>query len=625
MTAKSTSGAHAPDQFLLAGERMTLPTFRSIRPLTLLSALLASAASAQTVTTLTDLVTATDALGRTMPDASTVPEPRADRVVGIFYFLWMGEHGEFYHTDPGRPEPATPAGEEPPPAPYDITRILAANPTNPAWGPLHAFHFWGEPQFGYYLSSDEFVMARHVQMLGDIGVDVLFLDVSNGYSYPNNYLKLCTILESLRDAGRPVPKITFLAYNNAPVSVQAVWRDFYSKGLHRDCWFLWEGKPLILTPPASIPPEAADFFTVRESWAWSDPNQWFGNGHEKWPWLDNTPQAFGWDTDPTQPTAMPVAAAGHPVTNVGRSHHGGAQPAGADLHSEQGLYFDEQWQQALKRDPRLVFVTGWNEWVAMRFESDGNMHMGGKRVPKGGSFFVDQYTQEFSRDIEPMRGGHGDNYYYQLAANIRRFKGIERAQPTSAPVTITIDGDPAEWVAVTPRYLDDPTDTQHRDHRGWGREGVYRNSTGRNNIVSAQVARDDRSVYFLVETRDPLTPREGDQWMRLYIDLDRDHTTGWNGYDYLVNRTATPDDTASVERYQDGQWVPTGHASIAQSSNAIELAIPRELLGDKAPVRMNFKWTDNMHDSNDIADWLQYGDAAPLGRFSYRYGEQGDE
>ena len=37
--------------------------------------------------------------------------------------------------------------------------------------------------------------------------------------------------------------------------------------------------------------------------------------------------------------------------------------------------------------------------------------------------FVDEFDAEFSRDIEPMKGGHGDNYYYQMIANIRRYKG----------------------------------------------------------------------------------------------------------------------------------------------------------------------------------------------------------
>lgn len=28
--------------------------------------------------------------------------------------------------------------------------------------------------------------------------------------------------------------------------------------------------------------------------------------------------------------------------------------------------------------------------------------------------FVDQFNQENSRDVEPMRGGHWDTYYYQM-------------------------------------------------------------------------------------------------------------------------------------------------------------------------------------------------------------------
>src|SRR4029453_3514416 len=33
-----------------------------------------------------------------------------------------------------------------------------------------------------------------------------------------------------------------------------------------------------------------------------------------------------------------------------------------------------------------------------------------------GGLFVDEYDHEYSRDCEPMKGGHADNYYYQLAS-----------------------------------------------------------------------------------------------------------------------------------------------------------------------------------------------------------------
>ena len=77
-----------------------------------------------------------------------------------------------------------------------------------------------------------------------------------------------------------------------------------------------------------------------------------------------------------------------------------------------GHNFQEQWQRVFELNPPFVMVTGWNEWIAGRW---------GK--PDGPLVFVDQFDQEFSRDIEPMNGGHGDNYYFQLVANVRRYKG----------------------------------------------------------------------------------------------------------------------------------------------------------------------------------------------------------
>ena len=74
----------------------------------------------------------------------------------------------------------------------------------------------------------------------------------------------------------------------------------------------------------------------------------------------------------------------------------------------------EQWDRALKVDPSLIFVTGWNEWIALRapeFAGDGPVA------------FVDMYTQEYGRDLEPMKGGHEDAYYYQLVNYARMYKG----------------------------------------------------------------------------------------------------------------------------------------------------------------------------------------------------------
>jgi hypothetical protein len=160
------------------------------------------------------------------------------------------------------------------------------------------------------------------------------------------------------------------------------------------------------------------------------------NVHMGWNWESTYPQPYGFTDDPARPEQVNVAVAqnlsmdGSGPTDMsagnarGRSFHDGkedAQPGSVN----RGLNFAEQWQRALQLDPPFVMVTGWNEWIAGRFPgSDGSLR------------FVDQFTAEYSRDIEPQRCWHGDNYYYQLVANVRRYKGVEPApaiQWTSTP------------------------------------------------------------------------------------------------------------------------------------------------------------------------------------------------
>ena len=66
---------------------------------------------------------------------------------------------------------------------YDISRLVASDAQHPAFGPENTFHWWGEPQLGYYASDDDFVIERHAQMLSDAGVDVIVCDATNGFTY----------------------------------------------------------------------------------------------------------------------------------------------------------------------------------------------------------------------------------------------------------------------------------------------------------------------------------------------------------------------------------------------------------------------------------------------------------
>lgn len=597
--------------------------FSRVILLMLLCVLAARAQSDGLRDTCPDTWAATDALGRTIATAEQVGPPRTGKFVGIFYFLWHGQHGTG--------------------GPYDITKILARDPhamtkpTSPPWGPLHAFHHWGEPLFGYYLSDDAWVYRKHAQMLSDAGVDVVIFDVTNQVTYPTSYLTLCETWTQVRKDGGKTPQIAFLTpFWDPKKVVRTLYDDFYGKSLYSDLWFRWKGKPLIMADPDKVDEDVRSFFTFRKP----QPSYFEGpTGPDQWGWLEIHPQHV-FHNSAGEPEQMVVGIAQNgqdgklsafsEANTYGRSWHGGRKderPGAVNL----GLNFAEQWQRALEVDPQFIFITGWNEWAAMRLDE-----FAGVREPV---MFVDQFTQEYSRDIEPMKGGHSDSYYYQMVDYIRRFKGARAAQPAGPPAAIRIDGRFDDWKAVTPEYLDGAGDTMHRDHPGWGEAGRYVNKTGRNDFVAAKVARDSHSLYFYVRTREAISPRTDPNWMLLFIDIDGDPRTGWKGFDFVVNRRVRDSTVTMLEawgpKHQRGALIHTGQKDwhivgpvrYRVAGCEMEIAIPRKMLGlgdVEKPISLTFKWADNVQNPYDALEFAVNGDAAPNGRFRYRYWENRD-
>jgi hypothetical protein len=550
--------------------------------------------------TFADTWVATDGLARALPTNAITGDPKPNKTVGIFYFTWLGQHDR---------------------AVYDISKILVANPNDPQWGPAGCFHFWGEPLFGYYQSADQFIIRKHAQMLTDAGVDVVILDVTNASTYRNVYMTICKVYDDIRKSGQRTPQICFIANSNSAKTIQKLYDDLYSRNLYPDLWFRWLGKPLILAPDEGLSPEARDFFTIRRSWAWSKGQKWFADGRDKWTWLDHYPQQPGWHDRPSNPEEISVAVAEHPVANIGRSFHEGQEPSRGDLATDKGLYFADQWRRALEVNPQFIYITGWNEWVAQRFiaKGKGSPHMLGKPTAPGDTFFVDQFSQEFSRDIEPMAGGHGDNYYHQMIDNIRRYKGTRPITPVAAK-PITIDGHFEDWRDVAPEYRDTLDDPVHRDAEGFDPKARYTNTTGRNDLVAAKVSYDADNVYFYIRTKAPITPNTDPNWMLLYIDADHDPKTGWLGYDVIINRTNIRAQKTTLEHAAANyNWNKPTDIEYRIASNELELAIPRAALGlTHLPATLDFKWADNIQQTGEATDFTLNGDAAPNDRFNYR-------
>ena len=202
---------------------------------------------------------------------------------------------------------------------------------------------------------------------------------------------------------------------------------------------------------------------------------------------------------------------------------------------------------------------------------------------------------------------------------------MPRPLPVSAPKTIVIDGQFDDWYRVSPEFRHHAGSTLHRNAQGYG-QLVYTNATGRNDLVAARVARDADNVYFYAATRNAMTQPEGRRWMMLLIDADRNHRTGWEGYDFVVNRLPPKNGQAIVEASASGwNWHAVGQVPMARAGRRLELSVPRTLLGlaAKTAVDIELKWNDNMQRPGDIMDFYQSGDTAPGGRFNYRYQTDG--
>lgn len=584
--------------------------------------------------TMPDTWTAVDRLGRTLPTAQETGAPRADKTIAMFYFISFGEDN---------PEPAKRYG------PYDITKILREHPdamddpNSPPWGPYGTTHFWGESAFGYYLASDEYVIAKHAQMLGDAGVDVIVFDVSNfrntdppGAYFYNTFMAVFRVFDRLRRQGRRTPQIAFLFnFWYGPYAVRQIYKDLYAKGLYRDLWFRWEGKPLVLFDPDKIPPEDEElrrFFTFRRPM----PDYFYGpQGPDQWAWCEIHPQ-HGFYDKAGQIEEVPVSVAQNAVPDPdtpggwtlgcmsqrdgrgryvarGRSFHGGAQPT--EYHPEQGANFAEQWARAFALDPKLVFVTGWNEWVMGRMPQF--IH------EKAPNVMVDQFCEEFSRDLEPSRTVIGDSAYCQFVSYARRFKGARRPPVSHGRRTIDLAGGFAQWRDVGPSYLDDIGDVESRSCEGWGLAGVYESDTGRNDLAEMKAVRDDQAFWFYVQTAAPITPRADPLWMNLLL-----HTgdgPAWDGFQFLVR----PDERLDMTLYRSTggfAWEPVCAVPLTVSGNELMLRLPLDALGlaGRARVALDFKWCDNVPLGDDPygLEFYTHGDTAPNGRFCYPYREE---
>lgn len=369
--------------------------------------------------------------------------------------------------------------------------------------------------------------------------------------------------------------------------------------------------------------EILDAFTFRKP----QPDYFVGpTGPNQWGWLEVFPQhgfyTLEIDENGNEKRVIEEVAIGTAQNAVegklgvlsnpnshGRSFHDGKEPS-PEKRDFTGRNFEEQWKRAYELDPKYVFITGWNEWIMMRFDKTAPFHGAGEVS------FVDQFDMEFSRDIEPVKGGHGDAYYYQMISHVRKFKGT-RKLPKVVSRNIEIDGKFEDWNEVSPEYRDTIGDISHRNERGWGKDTIYLNETGRNDIIIAKTSKNETSLDFYVRTAELFKGKGKSNWMLLFLDIDCDPKTGWLGYDFLVKHEK--DGNSVLMKNIDGKyrWEKVLEIPCGIGEKELEISIPPKVFAEQIE-EVHFKWTDGIEENGEWSDFTLHGDSAPNDRYNYR-------
>lgn len=587
---------------------------------------------ADTRTIKPDTWAATDGLGRTLSSYEETGGKREDKFVGMFYWIW-------HYPWISNHEPITTGSV------LDLFPDAVNDWEHPAWNDTYDGrpYFWGEPLLGFYTNTDEYVLRKHAELLADADIDVVIFDATNATNvFTEGYEALLKVWSEAREDGVDTPDIAFMLnfgdYEDIRTELYDIYDNLYSQGRYEDLWFYWEGKPLVMATIGALDiknskdREIFNFFTFRknESTYFCED---FSMTDGVWGWCSDYPQTKFGKTVSGKVEQMCVSVAQNadengltamndPIGTVqGRSftdgyfsytYSYGGKETTVDKNTENsllyGLNFQQQWDYAIENDPEFIFVTGFNEWIAGRFTEWNKVE----------NAFPDQFSPEYSRDIEPSNGILKDHYYYQLVENVRRFKGVSASDKNEAEKTIDIYGSASQWDSVFPEYNHYEGNTKSRNSAGW--MGYhYENTTGRNDIVQAKVAFDSDNIYFYVKTAAMLTDSKDLNWMRLFIDTDISGISeNMNAFEYTLNRISPENGKTVLEKcLGDGKYQTVCEAHFCADDNILQIAVPRNALGlTEDEIKFNFKWADNVS-GEDALEFYTDGDCAPGGRFTF--------
>lgn len=606
-------------------------------------------------------IVASDAYGRSFGESDVAS---SDKKVGMFYFVWHGEH-----VDKGI---------------FDVTKLnsnpetkdilWAQDPSDETISPLYQFHYFSEPLYGYYCSDDPWVLAKHVELLTMSGIDYISLDLTNISIYEKNVRAVLEALLKYQKLGWKVPQVTsfIIGTNDSLPNAQRV-LDFYNLFVANERYdSLWTRDEVTNKPIFSIdrnkylkdmdplvtanikfrntiwPFDTSQTSFDDASWLdWCYPQRVYENSDGNFMSVSvaqHVAGSFGVSVEPTikndpnvrteyakaYSSKYDTGAATNYDSNRGRGWDY-SQNRNIKENAFKGTNLETQWDNAIKSEKPIdeVFVCGWNEWVAYKLPFE-EIHGGSEKLDNiYGKYydkvtFCDQCDEEFSRDLEMTKGGYGDNFYLQNMRLTREFKGIKEQKFAGRYASENLKN--VNWQNAR-EYLDFTEEVFDRDFDRADHKEKYTNTSAKNDIKSVKMSHDGNNLYIQVETNDKLVIDHG-ATNNFNIFLTGNSNNTWNGYSYVLNRNdlVKGEGKTILEAFTGNEYEgqKVAECDYFLGDKTLSIAIPLDVLGlaGNKKFTVDFKVADGVTNPDDIMDYYVNGDSAPIGRLDYRYNSE---